>query len=103
MGASGFSYRYYVYDLPVSFDDNQYGNFILATKNNSNGWEPICIGEGDFQACILNSLHQIGTTGNNKPTHLHVHISTDTTVAQAEEGDLQNLYIEAIRPNGADT
>lgn len=57
-GKSGNTYTYYIYKLPVSFNENQDGNYIFAKVVNKL-WRPIYIGQGNLEVRISDEHHKI--------------------------------------------
>ena len=48
VGTSGRTFAYQVYELPISFESNQKGNFVFARFDSGRHWVPIFVGEGDL-------------------------------------------------------
>ena len=48
VGASGRSYSYEIFELPVSFGRRQFGNYVLAKHGKGGRWIPLYVGEGDL-------------------------------------------------------
>ncbi len=99
-GVSGKTYKYYVYQLPASFDPNQDGNYIYTKINNNNKWVPIYIGEGDLDVRVGPNHHQASCINSKGATHVHVHLNSAKQDRLSEEQDLLANYTNAYKPNG---
>lgn len=99
-GASGTSYKYYVYELPHSFNDDQNGNYIYTKINNNNKWVPIYIGQGDLGDRVGPSHHKADCISSKGATHVHVHLNSTEKNRLSEESDLLANYTNAYAPSG---
>ncbi len=97
---SGTPFTYYVYQLPITFNPNQDGNYIFAKTNSENKWVPIYIGEGDLASRVGDSHHQATCIRNKGATHVHVHLNGNEQARKSEEADLLARYTNAYTPNG---
>lgn len=98
-GASGTEYKYYVWELPVSFGPNQDGNYIYSKLNQNNKWVPIYIGQGDLKDRTENH-HRADCIKRKGATHIHVHRNSGGQDRLGEEQDLLAHYANAYEPNG---
>ena len=99
-GASGRSYPYYVYQLPVKLNRGEDGNYIY-TKLDGNQWLAIYIGEGDLgDRTDIDSHHQSACLKSKGATHVHVHKNAREEDRKAEEADLLAAHTEAYQPTG---
>jgi hypothetical protein len=99
IGASGTSYKFYVWVLPVSFKENQNGNYIYSKKNAEGKWVPIYIGQGDLKDRSENH-HKASCINSKGATHVHVHLNPKEIDRLAEEKDLLGRYTNAYVPTG---
>jgi hypothetical protein len=97
-GASGKKYKYFIWDLPANFDENQNGNYIYCRLNN-NMWVPIYIGQGDLKERADNH-HQAECIKSKGATHIHVHLNEKEEDRLNEEKDLLSNYTNAYKPSG---
>ena len=100
VGASGTKYTYHIHELPISFQDNNLGNYIYSKLNSENKWVPIYIGEGDLGDRISNNHHQATCIRNKGATHVHEHLNNSEESRKNEEEDLLSCYTNAYNPNG---
>jgi len=100
LGKSGNTYTYRVHPLPVSFNNNPYGNYIYAKINSNNQWVPIYIGEGDLGDRVSDNHHQASCIKSKGATHVHVHPTGNKTDGKSEEEDLLANYQQAYKPVG---
>lgn len=98
-GASGTFYTYFIYELPITFTDNQDGNYIYA-KLVDNNWRPIYIGEGDLGRRIRPTHHKAACISSKGATHVHVHLNANETERISEENDLLENYTQVFSPLG---
>ena len=98
-GASGKSYTYYVWPLPVHFDPTQNGNYIYSCVNEDNKWIPIYIGQGDLRDRTENH-HKAACIKRKGATHVHAHLNSVEADKLEEEQDLLANYANAYEPNG---
>jgi hypothetical protein len=99
IGESGTSYKFYIWDLPVSFNENQNGNYIYSKKNTEGKWVPVYIGQGDLKD--RSEHHHKATCISSKgATHIHVHLNSKEADRLAEERDLLERYTNAYAPAG---
>lgn len=100
-GESGAKYKYYIWELPTSIDDNQVGNYIYSKKNSSGKWVPIYIGQGDLSDRVNpDNHHQELCIKKEGATHIHMHLNENKSDREAEEEDLLANYTNALKPNG---
>lgn len=99
-GATGHGYTYNVHALPVSFNDDQYGNYIYARINDQDQWVPVYIGEGDLGERVSDSHHKAECIKSKGATHVHVHLTANKSSGQTEEADLLAYYTNAFEPHG---
>lgn len=100
IGASGTNYTYYIHELPVSFEENNDGNYIYSKLNQENKWVPVYIGEGDLGDRVSDNHHQAACIKSKGATHVHVHSNESETARKFEESDLLGRYTNAYKPNG---
>lgn len=100
VGSSGNKYTYRVHKLPVSFNKDQYGNYIFARLNDKGKWVSIYIGEGDLGDRVSDNHHKAKCIISKGATHVHVHLTPSKTAGQAEEADLLAHYTNAFAPTG---
>jgi len=87
-GESGKTYKYGVYKISASFED-QPGNYIFTKETYSGRWLPVYIGETDSLANRLPNHEKLPCVERNGGTHIHVHISSsDEEIRRSEEVDL---------------
>ena len=99
-GKSNTTYEYQIHELPVSFKDDQPGNYIYSKLNDKHLWVPIYIGEGDLGDRIGDDHHQSACIARKGATHVHVHLNDPQSVRQKEEADLLGRYTNAYKPSG---
>ena len=100
IGASGASYRYFIHELPVSFNTDQPGNYIFSKLNAEKRWVPIYIGQGDLGDRIGEGHQKWDCIQRKGATHVHVHTNSTEAARLAEEQDLLANYTNAYVPNG---
>ena len=100
VGDSGRSYLYKVFELPVSFDSRDYGNFVMARRGSSNRWIPVYVGEGDFSKRISPDHYKAHCIEQKGATYAHVHLNLDEHDRRAEVRDLLARFPEAYEPSG---
>ena len=100
IGESNTKYTYEIWELPVSFKPDQYGNYIYSKKNTEGKWVPIYIGEGDLAVRVSENHHQATCIKSKGATHVHVHLNSDEKAGKAEESDLLARHTNAYKPNG---
>ena len=98
-GASGKQYKYYIWELPANFSENQGGNYIYCWLNKNNQWVPIYIGQGDLKNRTENH-HQADCIKRKGATNIHVQLNGREDDRLAEEGDLLANFTNAYRPDG---
>lgn len=99
-GKSDTLYTYEIHELPVSFSDDQPGNYIYSKLNDKNQWIPIYIGEGDLGDRIGADHHQAACIKRKGATHVHVHLNDSQRARKREETDLLARYKNAYKPHG---
>lgn len=98
-GASGAKYEFYIFELPVSLDDEQDGNYIWA-KIVNNKWVAIYIGEGDLGKRSKNH-HKADCINRKGATHFLCHKNNKNQDRLDEEDDLLEAWgEEAYAPKG---
>jgi len=98
-GHSGKTYSYIVHKLPISFTENQDGNYIYC-KLVENEWLPIYIGQGDLAGRISDNHHKAKCIANKGATHVHEHLNSKETDRLNEEKDILANYGQAFEPTG---
>jgi hypothetical protein len=98
-GASGTSYKYFVYELLHTFKKEQNGNYIYA-KMVGKKWRPIYIGEGDLGERVSDNHHQAECIKSRNATHVHAHLNLKEQDRLDEEDDLLQNYPQAYKPKG---
>lgn len=99
-GASGDSYKYFIYPLPQNFDADQNGNYIFTRPNAEMRWLPIYIGQGDFGDQIGDQHHKAACLASKGATYVHVHLNATQQARREEEADLLANYAQAYAPVG---
>lgn len=99
IGASGSSYKYYIWELPANFKQNQDGNYIYSRLDENNHWVPIYVGQGDLKDRAENH-HQEDCIRRKGATHIHVHLKSRKEDRLAEERDLLENHTDAYHPTG---
>ena len=99
-GATGKDDIYNVHKLPVSFNGDQYGNYIYTKINANRQWVPIYIGEGDLGDRVSNNHHKATCIAAKGATHVQVHLTGSKAVGTAEEKDLLARYANTFLPTG---
>ncbi len=98
-GASGTTYKYWVYPLGTSLKKAP-GNYIIVRLEN-NRWVPIYFGETGDLSERFDGHHKAKCFAKKGATHIHVHTSSDSVkIRQAEEADLLAGYPNALEPYG---
>jgi hypothetical protein len=99
IGASGTTYAYRVYALPVHFEPNQAGNYIYSKLRANEQWTAIYIGQGDLrkETAKRNKADCMKLAG---ATHLHGHLNSREQDRQKEEQDLLASHKYTSEPNG---
>jgi hypothetical protein len=100
IGASGASYKYFIYELPITFNPNQSGNYVFTKLNAENRWYPIYIGQGDLRDRVGNNHHKWACIQSKGATHVHVHLNNSEQDRLVEEQDLLARYTNAYKPYG---
>ena len=99
-GASGKDYEFSIFQLPVSLNAGQDGNYIYAKRNAENRWVPVYIGEGDLAERSGSGHHKARCIREKGAGHFHCHLNSDLTRRRAEESDLLGRYTNAYVPSG---
>lgn len=87
-GASGKTYKYWIYPIGASFKDSP-GNYIFAKKTADGDWTPVYIGETGNLKDRLSNHEKMPCVERYGGTHVHVHVSSaDKKTRTAEESDL---------------
>ena len=100
IGHSEARYEYTVFQLPVSLDPDQDGNYIYAKKNAEGRWVPVYIGEGDLADRSGSGHHKARCIRQNGATHFHCHLNAVLSARRGEEADLLGRYTNAYAPSG---
>ncbi len=98
-GVSGKQCKYYIWELPVNFSENQCGNCIYSRMNKNNRWVPIYIGQGN-QRDRTENHHETACIKSRGATHIHVHLNSLKENRLEEERDLLANYSRAYQPTG---
>jgi len=99
-GRSGKLYKFWVYELPVSFNGGQPGNYIYS-KISSGKWTPLYIGQGELSdRADIEKHHQSSCLKYKGVTHIHVHKNGLEADRVAEESDLLLNFTQAYQPTG---
>ncbi len=98
IGASGTTYTYRVYALPIHVEPNQAGNYIYSRLGANEHWIAIHIGQGDLrkETAKHNEADSIKLKG---ATHVHGRLNAREQDRQKEEQDLLASHKYAIEPN----
>ena len=99
IGKSGNSYVYEVFNLHVSLNVGQMGNYIY-TKIVNGRWRPIYIGQGDLGERIASSHHKAKCISQKGATHVHAHLNPRENDRVYEEKDLLANHLIAYEPIG---
>ena len=100
LGTSGPVYTYHVYDLPVSFEANQKGNFVFARLDHRRNWVPVFVGEGDLGKRVAANDYRLCIIQRRGATHVHVRLNSDVYDRRAEVKDLLGHHTIAFEPFG---
>ena len=100
VGTSGATFVYQVYELPVSFEPNQKGNFIFARLDQRRNWIPVFVGEGDLGKHVDADNYKLHTIQHRGATHVHVRLNPDVYDRRAEVRDLLGRHTIAFEPYG---
>ena len=95
IGASGRSYTYKLFELPVSFSPRGYGNYVLARQGAADRWIPVFVGEGELATRISPNHYKAHCIEQKGATHAHVHLNSDEHDRRAEVRDLLACNAEA--------
>lgn len=88
-GASGTTYRYWIYPFWPSLKKGAAGNYIFAKETKPGYWLPIYVGETSDLSERFAGHHKFGAARRQGATHIHVHLNTDEPQARRnEESDL---------------
>ena len=98
-GASGNSYKYFIYKRHPSVNAGQDGNYIYA-KIVNNEWVPVYIGQGDLSVRCTPNHHQIDCIDSKGATHVHMHRNGSEADRLTEEKDLLAAFPQAYVPKG---
>jgi len=98
-GASGKTYRYFVYQRHPSINQGQDGNYVYAKLVN-NQWVPVYFGEGDLSSRATSDHHKTDCIDRKGATHVHLHLNARKEDRRAEERDLLANYPQAYAPTG---
>lgn len=99
VGVSKNTYTYFIHTIPVSFNNDQDGNYIF-TKKVDGKWRPIYIGQGDLGDRISANHHKIDCIERKGATHVHVHLNSNKVAREHEEADLLANYTQSYEPTG---
>ena len=100
VGTSGRVFTYQVYELPISFEVNQKGNFVFARLDHGRNWVPVFVGEGDLGKHVDANDYKLHTVQQRGATHVHVRLNPDVYDRRAEVKDLLNRHTIAFEPYG---
>ena len=84
----------------MSFNKDQYGNYIYAKLNAEGQWVPVYIGEGDLGDRVSDNHHKASCIKSKGATHVHAHLTATKAAGLAEEKDLLARYTNAFEPTG---
>jgi hypothetical protein len=99
-GASGKTYRYYIYARHPTIGEGQLGNYIYAKRDAEGAWTPVYIGEGDLSIRAHEEHQQIGCINSRGATHIHAHLNAEQADRLAEEEDLLANHSQSYSPKG---
>ncbi len=99
IGGSGTPYKFYIWELPATFNENQNGNYIYSKQNSEGKWVPVYIGQGDLKNRSENH-HKANCIRLKGATHIHVHLNSGEADRILEERDLLVRYTNAYAPSG---
>ena len=102
-GASGKTYRYYIYPRHPTITEGQVGNYIYTKRDSEGVWVPVYIGQGDLSIRAHEEHQQIGCINGKGTTHIHAHLNEKETDRLAEEDDLLAYYTQAYSPTGCNS
>ncbi len=100
VGATGRSYSYKVFELPVSFGRRQFGNYVQAKHGTGGRWIPVYVGEGDLAKRISPDHYKAHCIEQKGATHVHVHLNSDEHDRRGELRDVLARNVEAYEPSG---
>lgn len=98
-GASGKTYKYFVYPRHPSIKVGQDGNYIYAKIVNDE-WVPVYIGQGDLSVRCTSNHHQAEAIDAKRATHVHMHKNAREADRLSEERDLLEAFPQAYAPTG---
>jgi len=87
-GASGKTYKHYVYPLPRDWNFNfkaKAGNYIFAKVSPQNFWKPVYIGQTSDLSERFDDHHARTCITRNGATHIHVHTNNAGEAARRDE------------------
>ncbi len=100
VGTSGKVYTYQAYELPISVESNQKGNFVFARFDSGRRWVPVFVGEGDLGKHVDADDYKLHTIQQRGATHVHVRLNPDVHDRRAEVRDLLGRHKIAFEPYG---
>ncbi len=100
VGTSGKIFAYQVYELPISFESNQKGNFVFARLDHGRNWVPVFIGEGDLCKHVDADSYKLHAIQKHGATHVHARLNPDVYDRRAEVRDLLGRHTIAFEPYG---
>ena len=100
VGTSGKAYTYQVYELPITFESRQKGNFAFARLDSGRRWVPVFVGEGDLGKHVDANNYQFHLIQQRGATHVHVRLNPDVHDRRSEVRDLLGLHKIAFEPYG---
>ncbi len=100
VGTSGMTYSYQAYELPISVESNQKGNFVFARFDSGRRWIPIFVGEGDLGKHVDVDNYKFHMIQQRGATHVHVRLNPDVYDRRAEVRDLLGVHKIAFEPYG---
>lgn len=98
-GVNGTEFLYTIFELPVSFNPEDLGNYIYTKTKNSH-WTPIYIGEGKLCERCSDQHHKAEDIKSKGATHIHIHLNPNSRSRYLEEEYLLANYPEAYAPIG---
>jgi len=87
-GKSGREYRYWIYTIGTTFNDQKGANYVFAKEIVKGSYKPIYVGQTSYLSERFDNHHKIPCIKRNRATHIHAHINTDEKSRLEEESDL---------------
>ena len=99
VGHSQTVYKYFIQEVPASFEEHEAGNYVFARMDDKDLWVPIYIGEGNLQDSA-NNHYRLKCIREKGATHFHFRLNKSEYVRRAEQHDLISIYPNAFEPDG---